>query len=136
MSVLTQEYLDKSLKNLPTKQDVRDIVEEKIKHLPTKQDVEAIISEKTKNFVTKNDLNKSLANQRKELEAFTLDQTEGLARIIATTVVDPMTEGFQIIEKKLDKLASGQEEILLKLDNKADKIDLPSFPRRIAKNNI
>lgn len=106
MTGLTQAYLDKSLKNLATKQDV-----------------EAIIIEKTKNFVTKDDLTK----QTKELRAFAEDQTEALARIVATTVANPMAEGFQAIEKKLDKLADGQEEILLKLDNKANKIDLPNF---------
>lgn len=39
MTELTQEYLDKSLKTLPTKQDVEIIVDKKIKTLPTKQDL-------------------------------------------------------------------------------------------------
>ncbi len=119
MAELTQEYLDKSLKNLPTKQNVADIVDAKIKDLPTKQDVQTIVD----------------------------GAVESLARIIGTTVVEPMNQGFDGIEKRLGSLEEGhegiierlgnleqgQEEILLKLDNKANKIDLPSFPKHIVR---
>src|SRR3989344_2734737 len=59
MTQLTQEYLDKSLKNLPTKRDVEAIVDNKIKNLATREDL--------KNLATKNDVR---------------DAVEDLARIV------------------------------------------------------
>lgn len=86
MTELTQEYLDKSLKNLPTKQDVKDIVK---------------------------------------------DGVEDLARIIVATVVEPMNERFDKVDTRLGNLEQGQEEILLKLDNKADKFEVKDLQKRI-----
>ncbi len=93
MTELTQEYLDKSLKNLPSKQDVQSIVDKAV---------------------------------------------DGLAIIIATTVVDPMNEGFDKVDRRFDKvetrlnnLEQGQEEILLKLDNKANAFELKALEKKV-----
>lgn len=62
MTTLTQEYLDKSLKNLPTKQDVAQIVDEKIKPLATKQDLDDAVENLART------VNQGFEEQQKYLE--------------------------------------------------------------------
>ena len=63
---LTQEYFDKKLESLATKEDLQK-------------------------FATKEDLQAQTA----ELKAFAVEQTEELARIIATTVAVPLETHLQ-----------------------------------------
>jgi hypothetical protein len=41
--------------------------------------------------------------------------------------------GFDSVGKRLDRLEHGQEEILIKLDNKADKFEVKDFQKRMGK---
>jgi hypothetical protein len=94
MTQLTQEYLDKSLKNLPTKQDVAQIVDEKIKHLPTKQDVAAIVDDKIKHLPTKQDV-KDIVDEAVS------DGVESLAQMV-NKGFENVDQRFNELEKKLD----------------------------------
>lgn len=67
---LTQEYFDKKLAGLATKDD--------LKTFATKEDL--------KSFATKDDLR----NQTAELKTFAQEQTDTPARIIATSVAVPL----------------------------------------------
>ncbi len=62
--------------------------DEKLKNVATKDDL--------RNLTTKGDL----ASQSRELKDFALEQTESLARIIATTVAEPMEKGFREIKEQ------------------------------------
>lgn len=93
---LTQEYFDTQLKGLATKDDI-------------------------KNMATKDDL----ASQTRELKEFAEDQTDVLARIIATTIAEPMERHFQSVGKELDVYAEVKE---LKADMKKIKEALHLSP--------
>lgn len=51
--------------------------------------------------------------------------TDDLARMVK--------DGFDSVEKRLDKVEEGQEEILLKLDNKADRFEVKDLEKRTGK---
>lgn len=48
---------------------------------------------------------KDLQEQTKELKQFAEEQTDALARIIATTVAEPMQRHFEKLDKELDVYA-------------------------------
>ena len=52
--------------------------------------------------LTREHFDKQLKAQTKELKQFAEEQTDALARIIATTVADPMEHHFEKIDKELD----------------------------------
>jgi prefoldin subunit 5 len=84
-----------------TREEFEQILDKKISNLATK---DSLINLATKDsllgLATKDDL----AKQTAELKKFAEEQTEQLARIIAVSVVEPMDEGFRIINKKIDAL--------------------------------
>jgi hypothetical protein len=82
---ITKEYFDQVLdKKLDEKLDQKldQKLDEKLAKFATKEDI--------KNFVTKDDLDASLAAQTVELKAYADEQTDFLARIIATSIAEPL----------------------------------------------
>ena len=59
-----------------------------------KQQLKQELSEQLKNLVTKDHLTAELQKQSKELKAYSEEQTEILAQIIANTIVEPMERHF------------------------------------------
>jgi 16S rRNA C967 or C1407 C5-methylase (RsmB/RsmF family) len=55
--------------------------------------------------LTKEYFDEQLKAQTKELKQFAEEQTDALARIIATTVAEPMERHFEKIDKELDVYA-------------------------------
>lgn len=55
--------------------------------------------------LTKEYFDEQLKAQTKELKQFAEDQTDALARLIATTVAEPMERHFEKIDKELDVYA-------------------------------
>lgn len=86
---LTQEYFDSVVKNLATKDD--------LKSFATKDDLAGFATkDDLTNLATKDNLKTSLAEQTRELKQFAVEQTEELARIIASAVAEP-------VQKHLDE---------------------------------
>jgi hypothetical protein len=83
---LTIEYIDKKFKQ------VFDYLDGKF---ATKDDLGAFEDRMDKKFATKDDLKVALAEQSKELKDFAEEQTEHLARIISTTVAEPLEKHLQ-----------------------------------------
>lgn len=79
MAELTTEYLDKKLEGLATKDD--------LKGFATKQDLTDAITAAVKPLATKQDVT---------------DAVEELARIIATTIAEPMQQKFEHLEETLE----------------------------------
>lgn len=80
---LTQEYFDQQLAQLNKRLDA----------VATKEDL--------KDFVTKQDLGGALQAQTTELKSYTDQQTETLARIIATTIAEPMEKHFAEVKSEI-----------------------------------
>jgi hypothetical protein len=68
-----------------------------------------------------------LQGQTKELKAFAEEQTDALARIIATTVAEPMERHFEKLDKELDMYAEVKQ---LKADMERIKEALHLSPSR------
>jgi hypothetical protein len=62
--------------------------------------------EKLTRLVSEEYLEERLAAQTTELKAFAEEQTEVLARIIQTSVVEPMEKRFENVETRLDSIDS------------------------------
>ncbi len=112
MTQLTQEYLDKSLKNLPTKRDFIAIVDSKIKDLPTKRDVGAIVDDRIKDLPTKQDVEAIVNNKIKDLPT---------KRDVEAIVIN-------IVDSKVKNLASRED-----LKNLATKKDVENAVDNLAR---
>jgi hypothetical protein len=99
---LTKEYLDKALKNLATKADLKKFAtKDDLKKFATKDDL--------KQFPTKDELNDHFEHQTRLLMAYTDQQTENLAAMVAA--------GFEDIKERLDV-----RERVTKLEKEVKKI--------------
>lgn len=83
MSELTKEYLDKKLENLVTKDYFEQTLDKRFNEFEAKFD-------------------QKLSDQTDELKSFAEEQTESLARIIQTSVVEPMEKRFEKLENRLE----------------------------------
>ncbi len=81
MSELTKEYLDQKFESFEQK-----------------------FVDTLSTFVTKEYFEEKLEVQTTELKAFAEEQTEALARIIQTSVVEPMEKRFENVEARLDSI--------------------------------
>lgn len=86
--------LDKSDKIYLEKQFAKFATKDDLKSFATKDDL--------KSFATKDYLDQRLDQQTKELKAYSDEQTETLAAIIQTSIVEPMEKRFEDLEIKLD----------------------------------
>jgi|GEM_PF-5360987 len=94
-----EEYLgqqfDEKLKNVATKKD--------LKNFATKDDLGGFATKKDlENFATKDDLKAALSDQTAELKRYSDEQTESLARIIATSIAEPMETRFNRLDSLMD----------------------------------
>ena len=84
---LTKEYLDKAFRGLASKDDLKQLATKaELKNLATKDDL--------KKSVTKDDLDERFEKQTRILMAYTDDQVEKLAAMVA--------DGFEEIKGLLD----------------------------------
>lgn len=99
---LTKEYFDQQLNTISKRLDTfitKDDLDQKLHTFATKEDLKSFATkEDLRTFATKDDLKQ----QTKELKAYTDEQTENLARIIATTIANPMEARFNRLESALD----------------------------------
>jgi hypothetical protein len=99
---LTREYFDKALKNFASKADLKKFAtKDDLKKFVTKDDI--------KNLITKDDLNDRFEHQTRLLMAYTDQQTENLAAMVAA--------GFEDIKERLDV-----RERVTKLEKEVKKI--------------
>jgi hypothetical protein len=106
---LTQEHFDNQIKKLVSKSDfdekIKDLVtkadlDEKLKGYPTKLDLD----QKFQDYPNKKDLDEKLEAQTRELTVFAVEQTEDLARILASSFASERhyVDGrFDTLERKL-----------------------------------
>jgi formyltetrahydrofolate hydrolase len=83
---VTKEYFDQQLDRFVTK----DHFDQQIQRFVTKENLETTLDKRFDDFEEKMD--KKFVAQTKELKEFAEEQTESLARIIATTVAEPLEE--------------------------------------------
>jgi hypothetical protein len=102
---LTQEFFEEKLKDLVTKEDLKDFaIKDDLKHVATKDDLKRFATkDNLKVLATKDDMNVLETRLGKKID----DQTDELARIIATTIAVPMQQGFE----KLEQLVSVKQDV-------------------------
>lgn len=79
-------------------------------------------------------LKERLEEQTKDLKVYTDAQTEALARIVNQAFqqqAEFMDKRFEVIERKLNSLETGQEDIKLRLDQAAWKFEVEALDRRV-----
>ncbi len=108
---LSKEYFDKALKELPTKADLKNFATKSdLKKFATKDDLKKLATkDDLKNLVTKDELNDRFEHQTRLLMAYSDQQTENLAVMVAA--------GFEDIKERLDV-----RERVTKLEKEVKKI--------------
>lgn len=81
----------------------------------------------TRMELTKEYFDEQLKEQTRELKAFSEEQTDALARLIAITVAEPMERHFEKVGKELDVYAEVKQ---LKLEMKEIREALHISPAR------
>ncbi len=93
---LTKEYFDKALKNFASKSDLKGLATKKdLEQFATKNDLKKFATkDDIKNLVTKDELNDRFEHQTRMLMAYSDQQMEKLAEMVAA--------GFADLQERLD----------------------------------
>lgn len=69
---------------------------------------------------------------KKKIAPITLDKLAGMMQNSFGELTNTINGRFEVVDKRLDRLDQGQEEIKLKLDNVAYRFELVELQRRVA----